>query len=365
MNAHGTARSRAKAESSATKLVRSRTCSRVRPRVLGCAVLAVAALVSLPVRAADRPLTDADVERWLPRLRAEAAALTKQMSEARETLAELVSAVERRKVLLADMASGKTNIATWLRAKTDEALIPPGAIFSEQCSRELTEQAGAPTAVYTFGKESPHRDLLRRAASGDAAARDEFYRRRGAEGFESRSATGSEIHDFVVGMKSLYREHGFVDSGGPTVSIIVTILLSPTRSISATISEANYYCGLLPRDVPRACSSLPTGPLVEIVFSGDLLLPPARSESGTTAADDEVLDPEYERVRSALLLARADAADSAAIEFVVPPDAPAEVKARLNELAAEFATRRANVRLYRKHEAVLAPLLDVVPTTPE
>lgn len=347
------------------KPVHTLTGSRVRQMVLGCAVLLAASPMILPARAADRPLTDADVERWLPRLRAEAAAFTKQVSEVRETLATMVSAVAGTEALLADMASGKTNISTWLRERTDEALIPPGAIFSEQCSRALTEQARSPTAVYTFGKESPYHELLRRAASGDHAARDEFDRRRGGEGMGERSAAQSEIRDFVVGIESLYREHGFVDSEGPPISILITILLSPTRSVVASISEVNYYCGLLPRDVPRACSTLPTGPLVEIVFSGDLLQLPARGDSGTTAADDEELDPDYERVRNALLLARADAADSAAIEFVVPPDAPAEAKASLNELAAEFATRRANMRLYRKYEAVLAPLLDALLTTPE
>ncbi|MCU0253510.1 MAG: hypothetical protein MUE47_03120 [Acidobacteria bacterium] len=287
------------------------------------------------------------------------------MSEARETHAELVSAVEGREALLADMASGKTNISTWLRARTDEALVPPGAIFSEQCSRALTEHAHSPTAVYTFQKESPYRDLLRRAASGDAAARDEFYRRRGADGLSERSAAGTEIRDLVATTETFFRNHGFVDSGGPAVSIVVTILLSPTRSVVASISEVNSYCGLLPRDVPLACSTLPTGPLVEIAFSGDLLQLPMRDDAGTTVAGAEEADPEYERVRNALVQARADAADPATIEFVVPPDAPAEVEASLNELAAEFATRRANVLLFRKYEAVLAPLLDALLTTPD
>ena len=71
------ARLEAEAERSAMKPVHSLTGSRVRQMVLGCAVLLAASPMILPAHAADRPLTDADVERWLPRLRAEAAAFTK------------------------------------------------------------------------------------------------------------------------------------------------------------------------------------------------------------------------------------------------------------------------------------------------
>ena len=329
--------------------------------------------------AADRALTDADVTRWLPRLRAEAAAFTKAVGEGREAIASVTSEMERREALLADMASGKTDIAVWLRANAAQVFIPPGAIYGAECSRALTEEARSPEALFTFGKESPYRDLLRRAAAGDEAARDELYRLRGEEEQGPRSAAKQAITDFVAGIESLYRDRGYVDDEGPQLSVMTRILLSPDRSVTVFISEANYYCGLLPRGVPAACSELPTGPILEIKYTGDLLHPaaegaPAEKPAGAATtgkappaaggaaaakapAPEEKPDPDYERVKEALLLARIDADNPSALEIQIPDDAPAEAKAELRALAAELAVRKENVRVYKRHETELGPLL--------
>ncbi len=76
----------------------------------------------------------------------------------------------------------------WLRAQSEYVLIPDGAVYSPECSRAVTGEGAAPTAAFTFGKESPYRDLLRRAASGDEAARDEFNNRRADEEARERTA---------------------------------------------------------------------------------------------------------------------------------------------------------------------------------
>jgi len=340
---------------------------------------------------AARPVTDADVARWLPRLRAEAAAFTKAVGEGRETIAATTSEMERREALLAGMASGKTDIAAWLRSNTAQAFIPPGAAYRAVCSRALTEESLSPVALFTFGKESPYRDLLRRAASGDEAARDELYRLRGEEERGGRRSDKQAINDFVRGIESLYRNRGYVDAEGPQLSVMTRVLLSPDRNVTVYISEANYYCGLLPRGVPSPCSELPTGPILEIKYTGDLLhpspegahagkpggaapaktpgvapgagkTPPAAGEAAAAKAPapEEAPDPEYERVKEALLLARIDADNPSALEIEIPADAPAEAKAELGALAAGLAVRKANVRVYKRHEAELGPLLEAL-----
>jgi hypothetical protein len=170
------------------------------------------------------------------------------------------------------------------------------------------------------------------------------------------------MHDFVAGMLSFYRDRGFVEIEANR-PIIVTFLSSPDGRVSVTIWEANAYCGLLPLPNPPTCAALPTGPLVEISLAGesgaDAALAAGEEPSGVPAAD-EAADPEYERVRNALLLARMDADNPSALEFDIPPDAPPEVKAEIASIAAEFAPRKANVLVYKRHEAELAPILDAL-----
>jgi hypothetical protein len=342
----------------------------------------VAVFVSLfalaPAHADEQPLTDADIERHLPRLKAEAAAFTRQVREGRETAAAVGSALEEREKLLADMSSGKTNILEWMRSHAEPVPVSAGAVYSAECSRAVTAETRTPAAVFTFGKESPYRDLLRRAAAGDDAARDAFHARRGEEEMGERSAAGRETRAFVDGIVTSYHDHGFLDSEGPVISILTTVLLSPDRSVTALVSEANPYCGLLPRGVPPACSALPTGPVVELQFQGDVLLPPSQlkssqkadvqTDTGSGAAGQGTgpavepgggwkADPDYERVKEALILARTDAANPSAFEFEIPPDAPAEVRAEMASTAAEFAVRKANAAVYQRHQAVLEPIL--------
>jgi hypothetical protein len=42
----------------------------------------------------------------------------------------------------------------------------------------------------------------------------------------------------------------------------------------------------------------------------------------------------------------------------IPSDAPPEVKAELAAIQAEYKVRLTNVAVYKRHEAVLAPIID-------
>jgi hypothetical protein len=344
----------------AMKLLDLSKASRMRWLAAGC--FALVAMSFATAHAIERPLTDADVKRCLPRLRAEAAAFTKTVSEAREGSAAMISAIEERAKFQADLLEGKKDVLEWLRAQSEYVLIPDGAVYSAECSRAITGERGGPTAVFTFKKESPYRDLLRRAALGHEAARDEFNNLRGGEETGERSAAAQAMHDFVAGTLSFYRDRGFVEIEANR-PITVTFLGSPDGRVSVTIWEANAYCGLLPLPNPHACSALPTGPLVEISLAIESGADTTGAAANDTLAADtakEKPDPEYERVKEALLLARMDADNPSALEFDIPPDAPPEVKAELSTIAAEFAVRRANILMYKRHEAELAPILDAL-----
>jgi hypothetical protein len=316
-------------------------------------------------RAAERPLTDADIERWLPRLRAEAAAFTKSVREARETSSVIASRAAEQEKLYADIESGKTDPLAWLRAHTRHAVVPDRAVYNAACSRAITMEGVPVTAVFTFNMESPYRDLLRRAAAGDAAAVDEFNTRRGEEEIGERSAEAQATRKFITGILLFYYNRGFVDAQVLDRPVTVNFLVSPDSSVAVTIWEENAYSGLLPRNIIRTCSALPTGPLIEITYEvkrgvdeagGAAAAQAGAGEAGAGSTAGEKSDPDYERVKEALFLARMDAANPSALEFEIPADAPAEAKAELAALAAEFAVRKANVIVYKRHEAELAPV---------
>ena len=320
---------------------------------IGCFALFVLTFAFASVAATERPITDADVERYLPRLRADAAAMERAMKSGLEVTAAIQKKAEENEKFYADIESGKTDVLAWIRQHTEYALIPPGAVYNAECSRTVTGDSAIPTAVFTFEKESPYRDLLRRATAGDAEALAEYQRLRGEEDTGVRSTAAKEIHDLVAKTVSFYKDHKFIEPESINRPVSVTWLVPPDPSVFVSVWDVNPYAGVLPRNLLPTCSALPTGPMIEI----ELRSVP-EEEAPNVAEAEELPDPEYERVKEALIMARIDAADTSALTIEIPPDAPAAVKQELAALQAEYAVRLANVAIYRRHEGVLAPILE-------
>ncbi len=315
--------------------------------------LSVLTFASDHIRAAERPLTDADIQRYLPRLRADAAAMESAMRRGLEVSAEIQTKAEEIESFYGDIESGKTDVLAWIRQHTEYALIPPGVVYKADCSRTLTLDSMIPTAVFTFGKESPYRDLLRRATTGDEEALAEYQRLRGEEETGARPAVAQAIHDLVTKTVSFYMDHDFVEPESMNRPVSVTWLVPPDPRVFVSVWDVNPYAGLLPRNTLVACASLPTGPMIAIELRAV-----SNDETPIIAEAEGLPDPEYERVKEALIMAKIDAADTSALTIEIPPDAPPEVKAELAAVQAEYAVRLANVALYRRHEAVLAPILE-------
>jgi hypothetical protein len=328
---------------------------------VGCLALPAAFLAVASAETTERPITDVDVERYLPRLRAEASALAKDVREARELFAAVDSAITDRMQLYNEMSSGKVDVLAWIRGQTGYALVPTEAIYNADCAREITADWMVPTAIFTFGKESAHRDLLRRATAGDTAALNEFYRRRGSEEIEGRSDEAQALYDLAAKTVSFYLDRGFTEVVDPLGhSVLCTPLASPDRTLFVDVWEVNPYAGVLPRNILHACAELPTGPMIEMTYGGEPGEEQADAAAQGAAAPAETPNPEYDRVKEALLLAHLDAANPSAIDIEIPPDAPPEVKAKMAEIRAEFAVRRDNLAVYIRHEAELAPVLETL-----
>jgi hypothetical protein len=326
---------------------------------IGCFVLPVLPSPFAVMRATERPITDAEVERYLPRLRADADAMESAMQKGMEAAAAIESKMAENEKFYADIESGKVDVLAWIRQHTEYALIPPGAVYSAECSRTVTGDSAVPTAVFTFEKESPYRDLLRRATAGDTEALAEYQRLRGKEEIGERNAAAQAIHDLVEKTIIFYRDHEFMEPESLNRPVIVTWLVPADQSVLVSVWDVNPYTGVLPRNILSTCSSLPTGPIIEI---GLKTVP--EGEATSTAEAEEMLDPEYERVKEALILALIDAADTSALTIEIPPDAPPAVKEKIAEVQAEYAVRIANVAVYRRHKAVLTPILEKFLRTP-
>jgi hypothetical protein len=320
---------------------------------IGCFVLFILTFAFASMRTTERPITDADVERYLPRLRADADAMESAIQKSMEVSAAIESKVARDEEFFADIESGKTDVLEWIRQQTEYALIPPGAVYSAECSRTVTGDSAVPTAIFTLGKESPYRDLLRRATAGDSEALAKYQRLRGEEEIGERNPAAQANNDLVAKTVSFYKDHEFVEPESMDRPGIVTWLVPPDPSVLVSVWDVNPYAGVLPRNILPTCSALPTGPTIEIEIRT------VPEEEAPIAAEAEGLsDPEYERVKVALIMARIDAADTSALTIEIPPDAPPAVKAELAAMQAEYAVRLANVAVYRRHEAVLAPILE-------
>jgi len=311
----------------------------------------ILAFTSVP--ATERPITDSDVKRYLPLLRADAAAMESAMKNGLEASEEIQAKAEENEKFYAGIESGKIDVFAWIRQHTGYALIPPGAVYSAECSRTVTFDSVIPTAIFTFGKESPYRDLLRRVAAGNMEALAEYQLLRGEEEIGERNAAAQAIYDLVAKTVSFYKDHEFAEPESINRPVSVTWLVPPDPSVFVSVWDVNPYAGVLPRNILSSCAALPTGPMVEI----ELRTVP-EEESPIVAEAEGLSDPEYERVKEALIMARIDAADPSALTIEVPPDAPPAVKAELVALQAAYAVRIENVAVYRRHEAVLAPILE-------
>ena len=326
---------------------------RQRSIPINCFVLFASILAFASVRTTERPITDAEVERYLPHLRADAAAMESAIQRGLKMSAVIKSKVAEDEKFYADIESGKIDVLEWIRAHTEYALIPPGAVYSAECSRTVTGDSAIPTAVFTLGKEPPYRDLLRRSTAGDSEALAEYQRLRGEEEISVRNAAAQVIYDLVAKTVSFYKDHNFVEAESIDRPVIVTWLVPPDQNVFVTIWDVNPYAEVLPRNILSTCPALPTGPMIEIELKRG-----PEEEAPIAAEAEELPDPEYERVKEALIMARIDAADTSALTIEIPPDTPPAVKAELAALQAEYAVRLANVAVYRRHEAVLAPILE-------
>jgi hypothetical protein len=312
--------------------------------VAGSAVVLAALVLATAARAEERRLTDADVRKALPILRAEGAAL-----------AGAQAAFDRE---AAPRTSFTGDPLEWLKKRARIAL-PKGAVYQARCSRAASG-AGGPVAIFTFGRaiDCYHRTW-----------REGFRSKRNPEAdmTEACRAEGEGTTRFLDGVQASLLGRGFVaDEEGPAFRK----LSSGDGKLRAVLHPHNVFdranrpddhplvLGIEGKDAREsalaACSAVDSGPLLEIRAAGG---PAGIGEGAVAEALRQAgLDArEWEALKEAMLLARVDVEQG-----VLAAEEAAAAALEGGERPPALEVRRSNADMYRRHAAALAPLFDAL-----
>jgi hypothetical protein len=293
------------------------------------------------IRAEERKLGEADIQKLIPVLRAEGAALA-----AGQTMADRMLAARSG-------ISGDPLEYFRSRGKFDPL---EGTRYVAPCSRAAS--AGGPVAIFTFGRNI---DCYHRTW------RDYARTRKGSPDTMPAPcrAEGESTIKFLRQVQGMLEKRGFEvvmesDSSRELASAdrIFRILLYPYNIYDRANRLEDHPVINIEDEKARegalaACSNMPSGPILAL-FPGDAFFA-GESSGGVEAALRKagLKADEYEALKEALFLARVDVETSAlqAFEAAAGND-PAERQA--------LAVRRSNADLYRKRASELKPLLDML-----
>lgn len=295
--------------------------------------LLAAALALLPAGApaqAIRPLTEDDVRRAIPVLRALAAGA----EEARTDRRNVEKAHEQAQRSHEAARGGRVDPVRAFRDGGGDRLLPSGFRIHEACSRTLTATWGRTAVVATAG------------FSNDALAR-----RIGGCGPDGKAdpALDERSDEAARAARAHLEKHGLEEQGPRLVGERFAAIVTPANCFHASPG--------------RGCSAVPSGPAVSFTEEAQLGSVSRALEKGQAAEQDReagiaraveaagFTPQEFGDVRAAIGIAADDARNPARL------DALAAIP---GELGATAAVRRRNLAAYRNLEGEVAPLLEAI-----
>ena len=314
--------------------------------LLGSALAVALLVVTAPLAAQvyDRALTEQDVRRITPVLRADRAGLERLARQASERQAlERVRGTARQQAVK-DVAAGVDPL-DWLTRLSSSAAAPSTARYEAACSRALTQSAADPTAVFSFGIAAPPAWLaVWKARDRDVPISDRSQAT-SQPGAQWPGATRPET--LTQQARSFYSGRTFEYQGEPAP--FEWQFLAPDRLVSATVMGVNVLGRV------EACRALPSGPMVVLKAEGEAFGKAPRQPGSPVnrelagALDKAGLsEAEYLNLKFQLMTAQADAKDPSRLNN--PASLPEERR-------QEMEIRRQNAEFYRQHADELAPLL--------
>lgn len=271
-----------------------------------------------------RPLTDAEIEKMLPLLKAEAQDLAASRDELKALLEASVANDEKNGELLRSIVAGKVDPLEWLKKSSRSAIAPSGALYNVACSRSWSRHLKRPAAVFDLGPDA------REAKNAVASARA-FYK---AKGFRA----SGKIEPYNWGF------HPNDDS------------------LSASVMELNHFFR------HDECNGMGPGPTVVLAASPEKLERPLTGvpveiSQGRSLADqlkfNRVSEAQYQLFRLRVVMAREDAKNLSALSLEAPGSAESPAAARVRrKLEVEMGPRKASAEAYQRHEPELEKWLD-------
>ena len=301
-------------------------------------------------------LTDADVKRMIPVMKAEAAQTQATLNQVGQELEQAKKRGEEHEQRIKDLEAGKLDPLAYLKQKSKYTHVPPSVVYKPKLSRlESLWAYGDPIAVFSYGINS---EAARNLALGGEAAAVQYVN----FGDIYKGPDGQKIKAAEDEFKSFYTAKGFTNLH--FTKIPGWECVSPDGGAAAWFVFYNKYSGA--KDV----ESIPDGPillfgLIDSFSTDEQPLPKDRS---VPMSKEQALrragmsEEEYGEYVGALIMARNDAADPSAVDpantgldFEGPVD-PETAKA-LEEMKVFFELRRQNALIYKRYAAVVDPLL--------
>jgi hypothetical protein len=292
-------------------------------------------------------LNDDIVSRVLPALRVDAAQAQQGMKDVRES----AERGEQYLALVENMRTGKADPLSWLKTQSRFVLAPPSAVYQRRFSQAISAFLVIPVAVYSFGLPAP--DELVRAMRTNEGARELMTSGRDP----LASPAGLKLKALNDRVTAFYLANKFSEPNAGGIFFQCS-MVSPDSTMLAVFSMSNTFPGL------DGAEEFGDGPL--------LLLQPNSQSDGAPAASlapdqlgmalkraglSQVLYDEY---LSALILAKSDSANPAALELQTSGDTNAETATIIAEMKAFYAIRRKNMDVYRRQAQQVGPLLEAI-----
>lgn len=327
-------------------------------------------------------LTEAEIMTVIPFLKAEAARYTNYV-ESTEKLIEL------KYQLFLDIQSGKTDPLEWLQKYTKRIIVPPGAIYLPDCSREESikgweifiedEESGGkptavPTAIFSFGKDFPaiNKHLL------EDNITNESYNKFTENPYDDTNPGFEKMRSFIKEADSFYTKNGFSIHYSDFLPVATAFSFSHPLDEGVISGFLNMFdwTFLDPShpDVLKQCRSYIMGPVIEIRAKNELLDKFVGSvaennlndkNKGNSLKKAGITEDRYGLIVGSLLMVRRDSENPEGIEvpsldFTPTTREEKELAKAVEMMRHDALARKDNVKLYNKLRTELDPILDIL-----
>lgn len=316
--------------------------------------------------------------------------LKTEITENEQLINTVASEQDRIYNLFLDIRSGKTDPLEWLKKYSKHIILPQGARYLPECSREVSTKSkelfkdsesgikpsALPTAVFTFGLDFP---AINRQSLGENTT-TETYNRFMENPYNANDPSVDKLRIFIKDVNSFYTKNGFTVDYSPWEFLPVATAFSfyhpeDEERVSGFINIFDFSL-LDPAypDVVKQCRQYVMGPVIEIMAGNKLLDEIYRSPDNNKPASEitrsslkkaGISEERYCLIKASLLRARIDSENPDAIEVPDFEFQPATIEEKetariIEQMKADALARKWNVTLYNRYKAELDPILDIL-----